>query len=126
MSLNAQTELSGRVVVIDDEESIRDLLDVGLSQAGFEVRTAIDGPAGLSLIRDWEPDCVVLDVMMPKIDGISLIPMLRRLTEKPIVMLTARGDVQDRIDGLRAGADDYLGKPFELRLPLLAAEDSPS
>jgi len=103
-----------RVVVIDDEHSIREMLDVGLTQAGFEVRTAVDGPDGLTAIRDWSPDCVVLDIMMPKIDGLSLIPLLRRLTEVPIIMLTARGDVRDRIDGLTAGADDYLPKPFEL------------
>jgi DNA-binding response OmpR family regulator len=103
-----------RVAVIDDEESLRVLLDVGLSQAGFEVRTAIDGADGLSLVRDWPPDCIVLDIMMPKIDGISLIPLLRRMTEVPIVLLTARGHVRDRIEGLRAGADDYLPKPFDL------------
>ncbi|HEY0393598.1 MAG TPA: response regulator transcription factor [Candidatus Elarobacter sp.] len=103
-----------RVVVIDDEKSIREMLEIGLAQAGFEVRTAVDGPDGLTVIRDWNPDCVVLDIMMPKIDGLSLIPLLRRLTEVPIIMLTARGDVRDRIDGLKAGADDYLPKPFDL------------
>ena len=105
---------SHRVAVIDDEQGMRDLLNVGLSQAGFDVRTAVDGADGLTLVRDWEPGCIVLDIMMPKIDGLALIPMLRRLTEVPIVMLTARGDVRDRIDGLRAGADDYLAKPFAL------------
>jgi two-component system OmpR family response regulator len=105
---------SPRVVVIDDEHSIREMLDIGLAQAGFAVRTAVDGPDGLTAIRDWSPDCVVLDIMMPKIDGLSLIPLLRRLTEVPIIMLTARGDVRDRIDGLKAGADDYLPKPFDL------------
>lgn len=109
--MQATTE---RVAVIDDEVSIREMVHLGLSQEGFEVRTAIDGPDGLTLVRDWRPDCIILDVMMPKIDGISLIPLLRRLTEVPIVMLTARGDVRDRIDGLKAGADDYLPKPFEL------------
>ena len=107
-------ESSNRVAVIDDERSIREMLDVALTQEGFDVRTAVDGPDGLTLIRDWPPDCIVLDVMMPKIDGISLIPLLRRLTEVPIVMLTARGDVRDRIDGLKAGADDYLAKPFDV------------
>jgi DNA-binding response OmpR family regulator len=105
---------SPRVVVIDDEHSIREMLDIGLAQAGFAVRTAVDGPDGLTAIRDWSPDCVVLDIMMPKIDGLSLIPLLRRLTEVPIIMLTARGDVRDRIDGLKSGADDYLPKPFDL------------
>jgi DNA-binding response OmpR family regulator len=103
-----------RVAVIDDEASIREMLEVGLGQEGFAVRSAVDGADGLALVRDWKPQCIVLDVMMPKIDGLALIPLLRRLTEVPIVMLTARGDVQDRIDGLRAGADDYLPKPAEL------------
>ena len=96
-----------RIAVIDGESSIRDMVQLGLSQEGFEVRTAVDGPDGLTLVRDWQPDDR-LDVMMPKIDGISLIPLIRRLTEVPILMLTARGDVRDRIDGLKAGADDYL------------------
>jgi DNA-binding response OmpR family regulator len=109
-----ETQTAERVVVIDDEHSIREVLDIGLAQAGFAVRTAIDGADGLTAVRDWSPDCIVLDIMMPKIDGLSLIPLLRRLTEVPIIMLTARGDVRDRIDGLKAGADDYLPKPFEL------------
>jgi DNA-binding response OmpR family regulator len=103
-----------RVAIIDDEANIRELLEIGLSVAGFEVRSAPDGAAGLSLVRDFAPDCVVLDVMMPRIDGIALLPMLRRLTEVPILMLTARGDVVDRIEGLDAGADDYITKPFDM------------
>lgn len=113
-ALGVEQEEHRRVAVIDDEESLRVLLEVGLGQAGFEVRTAVDGADGLTLVRDWPPDCIVLDIMMPKIDGISLIPLLRRLTEVPIVLLTARGHVRDRIEGLRAGADDYLPKPFHL------------
>ncbi len=109
-----EMQTAERVIVIDDEHSIREVLDIGLAQAGFAVRTAIDGADGLTAVRDWSPDCIVLDIMMPKIDGLSLIPLLRRLTEVPIIMLTARGDVRDRIDGLKAGADDYLPKPFEL------------
>lgn len=103
-----------RIVVIDDEQSIREMLEVGLVQAGFEVRPAVDGPDGLTVVRDWPPDCIILDIVMPKIDGLALIPLLRRLTEVPLIMLTARGDVRDRIDGLKAGADDYLPKPFDL------------
>ncbi|HTX04098.1 MAG TPA: response regulator transcription factor [Candidatus Acidoferrales bacterium] len=105
---------NGRVAIIDDEQSLRDLLEMTLTQAGFEARSAIDGSDGLTLVRDWDPDCIVLDVMMPKIDGFSVIPLLRRITEKPILMLTARGDARDRVEGLRAGADDYLAKPFDL------------
>ena len=101
-----------RVVVIDDESSIREMLDVGLAQAGFEVRTAVDGPDGLTAIRDWDPDCVVLDIMMPKIDGITLLPRLREITQAPILMLTAKGGTDDKVRSLSSGADDYLVKPF--------------
>jgi DNA-binding response OmpR family regulator len=103
-----------RVLIVDDERAIREVVDDALSQAGFQVRTAIDGPDALTGVRDWAPECILLDVMMPKIDGLALIPLLRRLTEVPIVMLTARGDVRDRVAGLEAGADDYLAKPFDV------------
>jgi len=107
------TRQTRRVAVIDDERRLREMLELGLGREGFEVRSAADGAAGLALVREWEPDCIVLDVMLPKIDGLALIPLLRRETEVPIIMLTARGDVRDKIDGLRAGADDYLAKPFD-------------
>jgi DNA-binding response OmpR family regulator len=103
-----------RVLVVDDERAIRDVVDLALTDAGFHVRTAVDGADGLTIVRDWAPECILLDVMMPKIDGLALIPLLRRLTEVPIIMLTARGDVRDRVAGLEAGADDYLAKPFDV------------
>jgi DNA-binding response OmpR family regulator len=105
---------SYRVAVIDDDRALREMLDTGLQQEGFEVRTARDGADGLNLIRDWVPHCIVLDVMMPKLDGIAAIPLIHRLTEAPIVMPTALGEVRDRIAGIAAGADDYLCKPFEI------------
>jgi DNA-binding response OmpR family regulator len=103
-----------RVLVVDDERAIRDVAEIALTQAGFDVRTAVDGPAGLTVVREWAPECILLDIMMPKIDGLALIPHLRRLTEVPIVLVTARGDVRDRVRGLEAGADDYLAKPFDV------------
>lgn len=103
-----------RVAVIDDDRALRDMLEMGLMQEGFAVQTARDGQSGLGLIREWAPDCIVLDVMMPKLDGIAALPLIRRLTEAPIVMLTALGEVRDRIAGIAAGADDYLAKPFEI------------
>jgi DNA-binding response OmpR family regulator len=103
-----------RVLVVDDERAIRDVIEIALTQAGFVVNTAMDGADGLAIVRDWAPECILLDVMMPKIDGLALIPLLRRMTEVPIIMLTARGDVQDRVAGLEAGADDYLAKPFDV------------
>ncbi len=102
-----------KIAVIDDEEGLRDLLQVGLGMDGFQVRSAPDGVAGLELIRTWQPDCILLDVM-PKIDGFQLVAMIRRITEAPILMLTARSEVRDRIEGLRSGADDYIPKPFDL------------
>ena len=103
-----------RVLVVDDERPIRELLEIGLGQAGFDVRSAADGVLGLAAVRDWEPNAIVLDVMMPRIDGITLLPMLRKITEAPILMLSAKGDVIDKVDGLAHGADDYLAKPFEI------------
>ena len=103
-----------RVAVVDDERNVRELLEIALAQEGFAVRSAADGQQALALVREWKPDAIVLDVMMPKIDGISLVPMVRRLTEAPILMLSAKGDPADKIQGLTHGADDYLSKPFEI------------
>ena len=103
-----------KVVVIDDERHLRELLELGLGEDGFEVRSAADGRAGLALVRDWRPDAIVLDVMLPFVDGLELLPMLRRITEAPILMLSAKADTDDRITGLRRGADDYIPKPFEM------------
>jgi two-component system response regulator MprA len=103
-----------RVLVIDDEPRIRDLLELALGHHGYAVRSAADGAAGLALVRDWEPDVVVLDVMMPKIGGIELLPMLRKVTDAPVIMLSAKGELEDRVEGLAHGADDYLSKPFEI------------
>jgi DNA-binding response OmpR family regulator len=103
-----------RIVVIDDERHLRELLELGLGEDGFEVRTAADGRTGLQLVRDFRPDAIVLDVMLPFVDGLELLPMLRRITEAPILMLSAKADTDDRISGLRRGADDYVSKPFEM------------
>ncbi len=112
-----------KVLVVDDERHIRDLLEIALGDAGYDVRSAPDGPAGLETVRTWLPDLIVLDVMLPKIDGVSLLPMFRRVTECPIVMLSAKGEVEDKVTGLARGADDYLAKPFEMN-ELLARLDA--
>ena len=103
-----------RVVVVDDERHIREMLTIGLEREGFEVTAAADGVEALSLIREAAPDIIVLDVMLPKIDGVALLPMLRRFTEAPIVMLSAKGETTDKVEGLTHGADDYVSKPFEM------------
>jgi DNA-binding response OmpR family regulator len=105
---------STRILVVDDERHIRELLEIGLGDEGYEVKAAADGNAGLQLAREWAPDAIVLDVMLPKVDGIALLPMFRKLTEAPILMLSAKGETGDKIAGLHGGADDYVAKPFEM------------
>ncbi len=103
-----------RILVVDDERHIRELLEIGLGDEGYDVRSAADGQVGLKIARDWSPDAIVLDVMLPKVDGIALLPMFRKLTEAPIVMLSAKAETGDKIAGLHGGADDYVSKPFEM------------
>ena len=103
-----------KILVVDDETEIRELLQFYLGLRGYAVRTAPDGVAGLGMIREWHPEAIILDVVMPKIDGVALLPMVRRLTEAPVIMLTAKGEVNDVVKGLEGGADDYVTKPFEV------------
>lgn len=104
-----------RILVVDDEPHMRDMLELGLEQHGFDVRSATDGAAALALLDSgWRPDAIVLDVVMPKIGGMDLLPQLRRGSEVPILMLSARKEIPDKIAALAAGADDYVGKPFDL------------
>jgi len=112
-----------RIAVVDDEPHIRDLLSLALGHRGFAVRCAADGAEALELVREWSPDLIVLDVMMPKASGIELLPSLRRITDAPIVMLSARGELEDRVESLAHGADDYISKPFEIS-ELLAHVDA--
>ncbi|WP_341529695.1 response regulator transcription factor [Nostoc sp. UHCC 0302] len=102
----------GKILVVDDEASIRRILDTRLSMIGYDVATACDGEEALSVFRVSAPDLIVLDVMMPKLDGYGVCQELRKESDVPIIMLTALGDVADRITGLELGADDYMAKPF--------------
>ncbi len=115
--------MTHRIAVVDDEPHIRDLLSLALGHRGFAVRCAADGTEALELVREWSPDLIVLDVMMPKASGIELLPSLRRITDAPIVMLSARGELEDRVESLAHGADDYISKPFEIS-ELLAHVDA--
>jgi two-component system response regulator MprA len=103
---------NARVAVIDDDRMVREMLELGLSREGYEVRTAMDGMAALELVKVFDPELIVLDIMMPKIDGVTLLPRLREITQAPIVMLTAKGGTEDKVRSLSSGADDYLVKPF--------------
>jgi two-component system alkaline phosphatase synthesis response regulator PhoP len=107
--------MSKRVLVIDDEPQIADLCRDYLVAAGFDVLTAGDGPKGLALARRERPDLVVLDLMLPGMDGLDVCRELRRESSVPIIMLTARVEESDKLIGLELGADDYLTKPFSPR-----------
>lgn len=104
-----------KILVVDDEQSILDLVTAYLRQEGYEVNTAMDGPGGLKAARAFRPDLIVLDVMLPGMDGIELLTRLRRESDVYVIMLTAKSEETDKIIGLSVGADDYLTKPFSPR-----------
>jgi len=104
-----------RVLVVDDEHSLTDLLAMALRYEGYEVRAAADGQGALSVARDFGPDAVVLDRMLPDLDGVQVLARLRAQgVDVPVLFLTAKDAVEDRVAGLTAGGDDYVTKPFSL------------
>lgn len=108
----ADVQDNERILVVDDEASIRRILETRLKMAGYEVITAADGEEALESYQKHNPDLVVLDVMMPKLDGYGVTREIRKSSDTPIIILTALGDVSERITGLELGADDYVIKPF--------------
>ena len=104
-----------KVLVVDDEQSIIDLVTAYLRKDGYEVYTAMDGPSGLKAARAFKPDLIVLDIMLPGMDGIELLSQLRRESDVYVIMLTAKSEETDKVVGLSVGADDYLTKPFSPR-----------
>ena len=104
-----------KVLVVEDEPALIDTLSYSLARQGYEVRTATDGAKALEVARREQPDLVVLDVMLPTLDGFEVCRILRQEMSVPILMLTARTDEIDKIVGLEVGADDYLTKPFSMR-----------
>ncbi len=107
-----QSETKQKILVVDDEASIRRILETRLKMAGYNVVTAEDGEEAVELFNKTNPDIVILDVMMPKMDGYGVTREIRRVSDIPIIILTALGDVSERITGLELGADDYVIKPF--------------
>ncbi|TCO58389.1 response regulator transcription factor [Actinocrispum wychmicini] len=105
----------GRVLVVDDDETVRDVVRRYLELAGHEVTVAGDGELALTLVAQAEPDLIVLDLMLPGIDGLEVCRRIRQRSGVPIVMLTALGEEENRIAGLQLGADDYVTKPFSPR-----------
>ena len=109
---SAETETKQKILVADDEASIRRILETRLKMVGYDVVTAEDGEEAVDVFNKTNPDLVVLDVMMPKMDGYGVTREIRRTSDVPIIILTALGDVSERITGLELGADDYVIKPF--------------
>lgn len=104
-----------KILIIDDEQSITNLVSAYLRPEGYEVHTASDGPTGLKAACSLKPDLIVLDIMLPGLDGIQLLTQLRRESDVYVIMLTAKTEETDKIIGLSVGADDYLTKPFSPR-----------
>ena len=101
-----------KILVVDDEKLYRHLLEINLGTEGYEVITATNGEECLDLVSKKHPDLVILDVMMPKLDGFSTLERIRQFSEVPVIMLTGKNEERDRVKGLDAGADDYVAKPF--------------
>ncbi|HIR78385.1 MAG TPA: response regulator transcription factor [Candidatus Egerieenecus merdigallinarum] len=103
-----------RILIVEDEKKIARFLELELQHEGYEVQTAGDGRTGLSLALSWEPDLMILDLMLPGLSGIEVCRRLRHDSDLPIIMLTAKDDVSDKVMGLDMGADDYMTKPFAI------------
>lgn len=101
-----------RILAIDDEQSITQFLKMGLEAEGYEVITASEGMTGIQLAEKWKPDVAIVDIMMPGMDGYEVCRSLKKYTNCQVILLSAKGEVTDRVTGLNAGADDYMVKPF--------------
>jgi len=104
-----------RILVVDDEQAVLDLLVYNLRKAHYDVLTAANGRQALELARQVDPDLILLDLMLPEVDGLDVCRELRHASKVPIIMITARGEEVDRVVGLELGADDYICKPFSVR-----------
>ncbi len=107
--------LDTKILVVDDDTNISELLRLYFENEGYEVKTANDGAEGVSAFKAFEPDLVLLDVMMPKKDGWQVLREIREMSSKPVIMITAKGDVFDKVLGLELGADDFVVKPFDTK-----------
>ena len=103
------------VLIVEDDRNIQELLQLYLEKEGYAVTVASDGGQGLSKFRSIKPDLVLLDVMMPVMDGWAVCKAIRADSQTPIIMLTAKGETNDKVSGLKSGADDYVTKPFEMK-----------
>lgn len=107
--------MSKKVLIVEDDANIAELLRLYLEKDGFIISIASDGGAGVAMAQSFEPDLVLLDIMLPVMDGWAVCREIRKSSNVPIIMLTARGETNDKISGLEMGADDYITKPFEIK-----------
>ena len=107
--------MARKILVVEDDHNISDLIRMYLEKEGFEVQTVFDGGSAVETFRSWEPDMVLLDIMLPVMDGLAVCGKIRETSRTPIIMITAKSEVFDRIQGLEMGADDYIVKPFEMK-----------
>jgi two-component system alkaline phosphatase synthesis response regulator PhoP len=107
--------MSFKILVVDDELTLLNTVHAYLEQEGYDVQTAVNGRAALIIFRDFQPDLVVLDIMLPELDGLEVLRQIRQTSEAYVIMLTAKADETDKIIGLGLGADDYVTKPFSPR-----------
>lgn len=120
MLVSDENSISGKekqpvVLIVDDEPQIRDFLEMGFAYEGFRVLQATTGPEAIRTAIEHQPDIIILDIMLPDLDGLEVTRQLRRCYDVPIIMLTAKDEIDDRVTGLDRGADDYLTKPFAFR-----------
>lgn len=106
---------AGKILVVDDDQNICELLRLYIEKEGFEVRIANDGRKALEIFEEQNPDLIMLDIMLPELDGWQVCREIRKKSQSPIIMLTAKGEVFDKVLGLELGADDYVVKPFETK-----------
>lgn len=104
-----------KILVVDDEQTLLNTVRAYLEQEGYTVQTAVDGRTALLIFRDFQPDLVVLDIMLPEVDGLDVLRQLRQTSDVYVIMLTAKADEADKVIGLGLGADDYVTKPFSPR-----------
>ena len=107
--------MSTKILVIDDDANICEMVRLYLENEGYEVKTAADGAEGISDFKIYEPDLVLLDIMLPKKDGYQVCREIREVSSKPVIMVTAKGDVFDKVLGLEMGADDFVVKPYDMK-----------
>ena len=105
----------GKLLIIDDDDKLVEAIELYMSRAGYDIVTAADGLQGMQQMYSQRPDLIILDVMMPRMDGWETCRRIREISDVPIIMLTARGQESDRVMGLKLGADDYVAKPFSLK-----------